>query len=201
MLIPRLMMRKAQIYRIQNLNIFRFCHTAPLPHSGADFPFNILNILGVTPLHREFWNVYLNMSRAIEIYPSPLSISMDMRLFGSIQPHAICNVHFSVYFYFWLSQPYRYVWIEKNCLWDISNSWRNRKYLYQAENICGLIWEREPKIVANGSDNGLQRLPASFDKNLPQMAFNRKLSSRGVNINQLEQKEVSAGTRKIAAFR
>ena len=90
MLIPRLMMRKAQIYRIQNLNIFRFCHTAPLPHSGADFPFNILNILGVTPLHREFWNVYLNMSRAIEIYPYPLSISMDMRVFGSIQPHAIC---------------------------------------------------------------------------------------------------------------
>ena len=34
MLIPRLMMRKAQIYRIQNLNIFRFCHTAPLPHWG-----------------------------------------------------------------------------------------------------------------------------------------------------------------------
>ena len=106
MLIPRLMMRKAQIYRIQKLNIFRFCHTAPLPHSGADFPFNILNILGVTPLHREFWNVYLNMSRAIEIYPPPLSISMDMRLFGSIQPHAICNVHFIFYFYFWHSQPY-----------------------------------------------------------------------------------------------
>ena len=34
MLIPRLMMRKAQIYRIQNLNIFRFCHTAPLPERG-----------------------------------------------------------------------------------------------------------------------------------------------------------------------
>ena len=34
MLIPRLMMRTAQIYRIQNLNIFRFCHTAPLPHWG-----------------------------------------------------------------------------------------------------------------------------------------------------------------------
>ena len=82
----------------------------------------------------------------------------------------------------------------------MSNSWRIRKYLYQAENICGLIWEREPKIVANGSDNGLQRLPASFDKNLPQMAFNRKLSSRGVNINQLEQKEVYVGG-KIAAFR
>ena len=56
---------------------------------------------------------------------------------------------------------------------------------------------KEPKIVANGFDKGLQRVPASFDKNLPQMAFNRKLSSRGVNINQLEQEEVSAGNQKL----
>ena len=82
MLIPTssLMMRKAQIYRIQNLNIFYFCHGPHIPGAGSsDFPFSISNILGVTPGHQEFWNVYLNMSHTIEIYPHTGSIGIDTK--------------------------------------------------------------------------------------------------------------------------
>ena len=85
MLIPtRLMMRKAQIYRIQNLNIFYFCHGPQnIPGAGSsDFPFSISNILGVTAGHQEFWNVYLNMSQSIEIYFKSVTHNWNISPYG-----------------------------------------------------------------------------------------------------------------------
>ena len=101
MLIPtRLMMRKAQIYRIQNLNIFYFCHGPHIPGAGSsDFPFSISNILGGTPGHQEFWNVYLNMSHTIEIYFKYVTVNWNISPTGSIgidTKYDLLNFHLNI---------------------------------------------------------------------------------------------------------
>ena len=74
MLIPRLMMRTAQIYRIQNLNIFRFCHTAPLSHWGWFSIQYFEHIRCHAPTSRILKCLFKYVTRNWNISPSPLNI-------------------------------------------------------------------------------------------------------------------------------